>query len=192
MSGRTSTLVSLRAASLAVLGALALLGATRDARPETADSNNYCDQVGESPDIIVGDIGGDQIVSDVRRWGTIGGITAYSFSATSCNIGTCWADWFQDDNTHPVISQNIFMLKDGRFQQIGQSWIKHAWGADHGSLCGSCLVGDGSHMGVNCSDLYDTFGNGGQNRLGSKVAVNPYNGFYAFPQANLNLTGNAI
>src|SRR5262249_46701914 len=92
----------------------------------------------------------------------------------------------------PVIAQKLFELKDGRFQQIGQSWIKHAWGADTGSMCGSCNPGDYSHMGVNCSDLYDTFGNGGQNRLGEKYAVNPYTGYYNFPQANLSLTGNAI
>jgi hypothetical protein len=182
---------SLRAASFAALGALTLLTAGRDARPDTAETDNVC--VGnESPDIIVGDISGDHIVSDVRRWGTVGGITAYSFSATSCNIGTCEADWFADDNTHPVISQNIFVMKDGRFQQIGQSWIKHAWGADTGSLCGTCTSGDYSHMGVNCSDLYDTSGNGGQNRLGDKYPVNPYTGYYPFPQANLNLSGNQI
>jgi len=196
MTGRTTpTGRSLRAASLAVAGALTLFASGRAARPDTADTNNFCDQAGESPDIIVPLISGtsgNQIVPDVRRWGTIGGITAYSFSATSCNIGTCWADWYESDNTHPVIAQNLFMLKDGRFQQIGQSWIKHAWGADTGSICGGCNVGDYSHMGVNCSDLYDTSGNGGQNRLGEKYAVNPYTGYYNFPQANLSQTGNAI
>jgi hypothetical protein len=84
------------------------------------------------------------------------------------------------------------MMKDGRFQQIGQSWIKHAWGADDGTMCGSCNPGDYSHMGVNCSDLYDTGGNGGQNRLGEKYYVNPYTGYYAFPQPNMSQTGNAI
>lgn len=182
---------TLRAASFAIAGALSLLAAPRDAKPAVADGNNLCDQAGEAPDIIVGEISGDHIVADVRRWGTIGGITAYSFSATSCNIGTCWAEWFENENTHPVIAQNMFELIDGRFQQIGQSWIKHAWGADTGSKCGTCNPGDYSHMGVNCSDLYDTSGNGGQNRLGAKHDVNPYTGYYQ-PLVGSLATGNAI
>src|SRR5262249_25980551 len=142
----------------------------------------------------VGEVGWDDGDTFVHRWGTIGGITAYSFAGTSCNIGTCWADWRQEDNTHPVIAQNMFKLRDGRFSQIGQSWIKHAWGADTGSLCGTCNPGDGSHMGVNCSDLYgdDRGGNGRQDRLGDKAYVTPYRGYSPYPQADLALTGNAI
>ena len=133
----------LRVAALSIALSSSLLAYHHEAWSDPA-ANNFCDQAGESPDIIVGDISGDHIVSDVRRWGSTSGITAYSFSATSCNIGTCWADWFSEDSTHPVIAQNIFMLKDGRFSQIGQSWIKHAWGADSGSLCGACNPGAGS------------------------------------------------
>jgi hypothetical protein len=180
-------------AILALLPALlgpALVGV---ARASTADTNNDCDQAGESPDIIVSDVGWDDDTF-VHRWGTIGGITAYSFAGTSCNVGTCWADWYMNDNTHPVVAQNMFKLKDGRFQQIGQSWIKHAWGADVGSLCGTCNPGDDSHMGVNCSDLYsdDRGGNGRQDRLGDKGYVNAYTGYYSYPQANLSQTGDAI
>jgi len=188
---RTIRGMSSRAVCAAFVAAMLLVASGREARPDPAE-DNYCNQAGESPDIIVADISGDHIVQDVHRWGTLNGITAYSFSGTSCNIGTCWADWFMDDNTHPVIAQNMFQLKDGRFQQIGQSWVKHAWGSDVGNMCGTCNPGDYSHMGVNCSDLYDTTGNGLQHRLGDKVEINPYNGYYPFPQAALNTTGNAI
>jgi hypothetical protein len=47
-------------------------------------------------------------------------------------------------------------------------------------------------MGVNCSDLYDTTGNGLQNRLGMKYSVNPYTGYYPYPPPAMTLTGNAI
>jgi len=183
-----------RAAALTLLPVLLGFVPGRDTRASVEDGNNVCDQAGESPDIIVGEVGWDDGDTFVHRWGTIGGITAYSFAGTSCNIGTCWADWRQEDNTHPVIAQNMFKLRDGRFSQIGQSWIKHAWGADTGSLCGTCNPGDGSHMGVNCSDLYgdDRGGNGRQDRLGDKAYVNPYTGYYPYPQADLALTGNAI
>ena len=180
-------------AAMALVPALLGPASAGAVRASAADTNNYCDQPGETPDIIVGDVGWDDDTF-VHRWGTIGGITAYSFAGTSCNVGTCWADWFETDNTHPVIAQNVFKLKDGRFQQVGQSWIKHSWGADTGSMCGTCNPGDDSHMGVNCSDLYsdDAGGNGRQNRLGDKAFVDAYTGYYPFPQINLGQTGNAI
>lgn len=190
-----STLSS--AATLAPL--LGLLGMVifRDAGASPADGNNVCDQAGESPDVIVGEIGwGDGDVDGfVTRWGTVSGITAYSFPGTACNIGTCWADWYSDSNAHPVIAQNMFKLKDGRFQQIGQSWVKHIAAAADESLCGSCLPADGVHLGVNCSDTYGTGGrqgNGAQMRLGDKAAVDAYTGYFPYPQADLTLTGNAI
>jgi hypothetical protein len=169
-------------------------GVSAPARATTADTNNYCDQAGEAPDLIVGGVGWDDTDPEIHRWADIGGITAYSMAGTVCNIGTCWADWFADDNTHPVIGQNMFKLKDGRFQQIGQSWIKHTWAADTASYCGTCVAGDDGHLGVNCSDTYsdDIGGNGRQNRLGDKSFVDAYTGYYAFPQVNLAQTGNAI
>ena len=43
-------------------------------------------------------------------------------------------------NDHPVIAQNIYRLKDGRFSQIGMSWLKHGWLSTNSSdsACGSC------------------------------------------------------
>ena len=160
-----------------------------EASAALTDSNNVCDQPGEAPDIIVGDIGGGMSSADVWRWGSINGITAYSFSATACNIGTCWAEWFFD-GPHPVISQGIFVLKDGRFQQIGQSWIKHAAAAEPGTYCGECLPGNSTHLGVNCSDLYDWNFNGLQFLMGMRDSINPYAGTYS--QNPVNQTGNAI
>ena len=178
-------------AGLAVV--LVCLGSARAAAASPLDENNLCDQPGEAPDLIVADIGGDNIVADVRRWGTIGGVTAYSIAATACNIGTCWCEWRENDSTHPVITQNLFSLKDGRFQHIGQSWVKHAWASDIGPLCGTCRVPDEpGYMGVNCSDLYDTSGNGTQHRLGMKYGVNPHTGSYTFDEASNNQPVNLV
>jgi len=61
---------------LAVLAfAFAALAAPGLAR---AQDDNLCDVAGESPDIIVGDI------TNPRRWGESGGITAYSFRTDAC------------------------------------------------------------------------------------------------------------
>ena len=83
-------------------------------------TDNECDP-GESPDVIVGDI------FDVNRYGSVGGITGYSFGTESCNKGTCEALWIGGTPEHPVIGMNMFRLKDGRFEQIGQSWLKHGF-----------------------------------------------------------------
>lgn len=146
-----------------------------------------CTFSGESPDVIVGDI------ASINNYGTVSGITAYSFSTTSCNLGSCWLNWFQDTTEHPVIAQNMFRLKNGRLEQIGQSWVKHAYAALTGTICGSCVAPpDTTHLGVNCSDAYSANTNGAQANLGPRNDVNPNTGTFPYPDPRLNLTGNAI
>jgi hypothetical protein len=137
--------------------------------------------------VIVGDLVG------TGNYGTIGGITAYSVGTTSCNVGTCWLKWISGTPEHPVIGQNMYRLKDGRFEQIGQAWLKHGFTALAGSVCGACNnPGTGARLGVNCSDPYDSGLNGTQTRLGPKEDVNPTTGAFPYPDSRINLTGNAI
>ncbi len=77
----------------------------------------------QGPDITTLKIG--QEANDFHYYGQSGGIAAYSMGTTSCNPGTVPVEWTNQD--HPVIGQNIFRLKDGRFEQIGQSWLKHGF-----------------------------------------------------------------
>ncbi len=139
--------------------------------------NTSCRFNGARPDVIVGEI------TSPSRWGNAGGITAYSFGTTSCNIGSCWLNWMPSIAEHPVIGQSMFRLKDGRFEQIGQSWLKHGFFAESGSVCstGCIAVPNGSHLGVNCSDPYSSSLNGDQPRLGPKFEVNPSTGVYPYP-----------
>ena len=45
---------------------------------------------------------------------------------------------------------------DDRFEQIGQSWLKHAFTALNNNICGfGCnVVWTGTHLGAGCSDPY--------------------------------------
>jgi hypothetical protein len=152
-----------------------------------ARADNPCDQEGDEPDVIVSNI------YETRRWGVVGDITAFSIGTYSCNIGTCWLNWFPNNNQHPVISGNMYRLMDGRFEQIGQSWLKHGFYALSGDLCGGgCINTDGTHLGVQCSDPYSAGLNGEQDRLGPKFEVNPYTGEFPYPATDLFLEGNTI
>jgi hypothetical protein len=162
-----------------------------DGSTENGGTNSCCTAScsfsGKSPDVIVGEIVG------TTRWGAVGGITAYSFGTTSCNIGSCWLNWISSTGEHPVIGQNMFRLKDGRFEQIGQSWLKHGFTALAGSVCGTCTPPpNGSHLGVNCSDPYSKTLNGDQTRLGPKENVDPSTGVFLYPDARETTTGNSI
>ncbi|MEE8386697.1 MAG: hypothetical protein V3S01_12355, partial [Dehalococcoidia bacterium] len=151
-----------------------------------AQDANLCDEPGEAPDLIVGDL------HQVQRFGTQDGITAFSVGTVSCNIGTCWANWISSSNQHPVIGQNMYRYKDGRFEQIGQSWLKHGFFALSQDFCGACVQSDGSHLGVNCSDPYSAGLNGDQTRLGPRSEVNPFTGEYPFPFTTSGQTGDVL
>ncbi|MFO0961949.1 MAG: hypothetical protein U0625_03475 [Phycisphaerales bacterium] len=133
-----------------------------------------------APDVIVG------AIPDVSKWGanTVSGtvIMAYSFGSTSCNIGTQQLDWYSGTNRHPVIPQNAYRVKNGRFEQIGLSYMKHGFCALQQSLCGTCQPAGGgcpSLLGIGCSDPYSASLNGSQSDLGPRYEVNASTG--AFP-----------
>ena len=144
------------------LACLILLASGGSALAQGGDPN-ACDAVGDFPDVIVGDL------HELRTWGTVGDITAFSVGTVSCNIGTCELNWTANSNKHPVIGGNMYRLKDGRFEQIGQSWLKHGFFALSERFCSnSCQSTEGSTLGVSCSDPYSANLNGRQDRLGPK------------------------
>ncbi len=138
------------------------------------------------PDVIVGDL------LDINKWGTIGNTTSYSIGTTSCNIGSATIAWVSSTNRHPVIAQNMYRLKNGRFEMIGQGWLKHGFTALTQSLCHSCSGQGGSVLGVGCSDPYSAGLNGSQGNLGPKFEVNAWTGVFAFPHFARSQTGDAI
>lgn len=126
------------------------------------------------PDVITADI------HDLRRWGSQGTKQSYTIGTISCNIGDMPVEWYAGTTRHPLIGQNMFRLKDGRFEQLGQAWLKWAFSSVNGTFCGPCQnPGSSSLLGVGCSDPYSASLNGSQSGLGPKSVVNPYTG--AFP-----------
>ena len=144
------------------------------------------------PDIIVGDL------PDLEQFGSNGSQVGLGVGTTSCNNGNVEVDWFSlPDVDHPVIPQNLYRMSGGasnddRFEQVGQSWLKHAFFALEDNACGfgcntsGCATG--SHLCVGCSDPYDAGLNADQDGLGSRAWVNPFTG--VFPSTAANHSGH--
>lgn len=132
------------------------------------------------PDVTVSSL------TDVGAYGQAQGITAFAVGTVACNVGTQPVQWTANNNQHPVIAQNMYRLLDGRFQQIGQSWLKHGFASTNSPGCGSCIQppGGGSQLGVGCTDAYGSGLNGGQGYLGPRFEVNAATGAYPWPHAS--------
>jgi hypothetical protein len=137
------------------------------------------------PDIIVGD------VFALQQFGSAGGQVGLGIGTDSCNNGDQEVHFFAlPGNDHPVISQNLYRMSGGpnnnqRLEQIGQSWVKHTFGADQFDDCnfGCTPAATFRTLGVGCSDAYAASQNADQTdhtgALGSRAWVNPFTG--AFP-----------
>jgi cysteine-rich repeat protein len=144
-----------------------------------------------------GHAGADVIVqglTGVTNYTSSGGIEAFAVGTNSCNIGDTPLKWVASNNQHPVIGQSMFRLKNGRYEQIGISWLKHGFEALADDLCGcNCQdPGTGSLLGVGCTDPYTSGLNGDQPRLGPHFEVNPHTGFYVYPHTAQGQSGNSI
>ena len=134
------------------------------------------------PDVIVGDLI-DLVQLDN---GAVNGRVGISLGTDACNKGTENVEWLAlPDNRHPFIPQNLYRMSGGatnneRFEQIGQSWGKHAFAAASSNTCGfGCNGVGGDHLGSGCSDAYGAGLNGAQDLIGSRAWVNPFTGFFA-------------
>lgn len=128
------------------------------------------------PDVIVGDLQG------LHHWGQVGGVQAYSVGTTSCNKGDAPLAWIAGNAHHPVIAQQLYRYENGRFEQLGSSWLKHGFLALQDNLCGyGCQPAPtSSQLGPGCSDPYSAFLNGNQN-LGPRSEVDPTTGTFPYP-----------
>src|SRR5207249_1378762 len=139
------------------------------------------------PDVIVGELL-DLVQLDN---GEVNGRVGVSLGTDACNQGTIDVDWFAlPSNDHPFIPQNLYRMSGGTdktqtFEQLGQSWGKHAFTAASSNTCGfGCNGVGGSHLGSGCSDAYGAGLNGSQTGIGSRAWVNPFTGVFPGSTAN--------
>ena len=145
------------------------------------------------PDVIIGELIGLVQLDN----GAVGGRVGVSLGTDACNKGTVNVNWFAlPSNDHPFIPQNVYRMSGGadntqRFEQIGQSWGKHAFTAASSNTCGfGCNGVGGDHLGSGCSDAYGPGLNGSQTGIGSRAWVNPFTGSFPGSTAN-NHSGHA-
>src|SRR5262245_12631349 len=144
------------------------------------------------PDIIVGDL------PDMVQVGSAGSQVGLGIATTSCNNGDQPVNFHALPQTdHPFFPQNFYRMSGGadnteRFEQIGQAWIKHAFGASEDDFCDlGCDTSNCTQfqqLCPGCADPYLADENGWYDLLGSRAWVNPFTG--AFPNTAANHTGH--
>jgi hypothetical protein len=131
------------------------------------------------PDVVVGDLTG------LAQFGAASGTqVGLAVGTDSCNFGTVDLNWSAlPSNDHPVIPQNLYRMSGGatndeRFEQVGQSSVKHAFTALTNNICSlGCNGVGGTRLGSGCSDPYSASLNSGPS-LGSRAWINPFTGAY--------------
>lgn len=145
------------------------------------------------PDVIVGEL------LDFIQYetGEVNGFVGLALGTDACNKGTQNAAWIAlPSNNHPFIPQNLYRMSGGatnneRFEQLGQSWGKHAFAAASSNTCGfGCNGVGGDHLGSGCSDAYGAGLNGWQDLIGSRAWVNPFTGTYPSGNTSNDHTGH--
>lgn len=140
-----------------------------------------------------GGLGADAFIgelTDLQQFGREGAVIGCALDAPLCNFGFEPLDWFANpDPRHPFMTFNMYRLRDDRFEQIGQSWVKHGFGAAQEDACGFGCVShaDSTRLGVGCSDTYSAGLNAFQGLLGPRSEINPWTGAYTFPGSHLDL-----
>jgi hypothetical protein len=131
--------------------------------------------------------------------GREGDVVGLAVATTSWNIGTGDCIWWNiPDEEHPFIVMNFYRLKDGRFEQIGQSCIKHGFYALGSHQCGGppCQFEDlpghhaGDWLGMNCTDTYSAALNAVQSGMGPKYEANPWTGYWYYPGSHMSDGGH--
>ena len=138
------------------------------------------------PDLVACEIGASG-GTDFAEYVTFEGLSGYAFGTTACNNGDTLLYWIDEEpeaNRHPVIALNLYRLMDGRFEQIGMSWVKHGFCAGDSPTCAPCTPDAPCEtLQIGCSDTYHSTLNGLSQFLGPRSEVDAATGVFRFPHA---------
>ena len=124
------------------------------------------------PDIVLADI------PSVLTFGPVNGTWAYILGGGTCNNGNQNHEW--NSNGSPGLAMNAYRLHNGRLEQIGQGFPKHACCVVNGAGCsGMSCSGAGSGLRVGCRDVYSASFNSNQARLGPRSGINAFSGSFS-------------
>ncbi len=132
--------------------------------------------------VFVGEDGYGGGGTDIEYYGTNSGISAWAVGTTACNLGNIVAPWYGGTNHVPVIGQNVYRYKDGRFEQIGLSWLKHSFCAVSEPGCGDCQSTNCNTLGIGCADTY--WADLNANIDAPRSEINATTGEYIYPFTN--------
>jgi hypothetical protein len=122
------------------------------------------------PDVTLAD------PNDWTNYGLVNGVRGYAMGSYTCNRGTSELAW--NFNGTPGLAMNMYRLHNGRFQQVGWSFVKLACCAAQSSdtRCGNQCSPTGNGLGPGCLDVYSAGWNGGQGALGPRSQQNAFTG----------------
>lgn len=165
----------------AVVGHIAVDAETSAANAATTPAvGSQPPGVALQPGVVASDVRFCELY-DLRQVGTSGDRIALAAATTSWNFGSQKLDWWRrPDWRHPYIVLNLYRIRDDRFEQLGQSWIKHGFFALSDSQCASeCLEAtNGTQLAPGCTDTYNTYTNADQDTLGPRFEVDPWQGVW--------------
>jgi hypothetical protein len=140
--------------------------------------DELCDVIG--PDIITYKVADAFGSWDLEFYGLDGDVAGFAFGTTSGNPGDMEAEWARsgDGTKSPVIAQNIYRIKNDRFEQVGLSWLKHSFCAVSEAMC-ECQSTSCDTLGIGCADTY--WADLNADAEGPRSEINPTTGDFVYP-----------
>lgn len=143
----------------------------------TNAGETYC--TSDGPDVITYLVANTFGGYDMEYYGQASGVLGYAMASTAGNTGNMVSQWTGNGGQYsPVIAQNCYRIKDGRFEQIGLSWLKHSFCAVSEAMC-SCQSTSCSSLGIGCADTYWAGLNADADAPRSEI--NATTGVYTYP-----------
>lgn len=169
--------------SFILFSALTSCGISLSANAQEPPADEPGEVASTGSDVIVSSLQFSQVISHGYQNTLTGYVTGLSIGTSSCSVGTEPVQWKRLPSVqHPVIRSSMYRLKNGRFEQIGLSWVKHGFFATNESLCNAtCTVPpqhDGSSLYPGCGDPYFADLNGNRIYLGPSSDVNAFTGSF--------------